>query len=272
MLIDLHTHTDCSDGSMTPVELLDYAHHCGVDVLAITDHDTVAAFERIGARETNAPEIVTGIELSAIWQRRLVHIVGLRIQLSSEVLKDGIRQQQDARLARAEIISKRLEKLGIANPLSDVLNRAAGSPGRPHFAAHLVDIGFVVDTRTAFKRYLGAGKIGDVKESWPDMQTVIDWILASGGQPVLAHPAKYKLTTTKLRSLVTDFMHAGGVAVEVCSGSQDPATTSAIARVTQDAELLASVGSDFHHRSQSWSQPGRYARLPASVTPIWETW
>ncbi len=272
MLYDLHTHTDCSDGSLSPEELAAYARECGVDVLAITDHDTVAAFERLEAEGEQTPDLVPGIELSCVWQRRLVHIVGLRIDLASETLANAVRQQQRARFDRAETIANRLEKLGIGNPLDDVLRRSGGSPGRPHFATHLVDIGFVPDEKTAFKRYLGAGKIGDVKESWPSIDTAVNWILAADGQPVLAHPAKYQLTKTKLGALVRDFKLAGGIAVEVCSGSQDPSTTSALARVTNDHGLLASVGSDFHHRSQSWSQPGRYAVMPSSVSPIWDTW
>ena len=272
MLFDLHTHTNCSDGSLSPAELAAYAHESGVEVLAITDHDTVAAFAQLETSNGDAPQLVTGIELSCLWQRRLIHVVGLKIDLASESLIAAIEQQLKVRLMRAETIAKRLEKLGVDNPLDDVLERSGGNPGRPHFAAHLVDVGFVKDERTAFKRFLGAGKIGDVKESWPSMETVVGWIVAAGGQAVLAHPAKYKMTKTKLKRLVGDFSGAGGVAVEVCSGSQDPATTSALARITNEAGLLASAGSDFHHRSQSWSQPGRYAPLPSGVAPLWDTW
>ncbi|MDJ0760308.1 MAG: PHP domain-containing protein [Woeseiaceae bacterium] len=272
MLFDLHTHTDCSDGSLSPAELAAYALEYGVDVLAITDHDTVSAFAQLETSAEAVPQLITGIELSCLWHRRLIHIVGLRIDLASETLAAAIEQQRKVRLGRAETIAKRLEKLGVEDPLDDVLIRSGGNPGRPHFAAHLVDIGFVKDEKTAFKRYLGAGKIGDVKESWPSIDAAVGWIVAAGGQAVLAHPAKYKMTKTRLRRLVGDFKQAGGVAVEVCSGSQDPATTSALARITNEAGLLASAGSDFHHRSQSWSQPGRYTRLPPGVAPLWDTW
>lgn len=272
MLFDLHTHTDCSDGSLSPADLVDYATTCHVDVLAITDHDTVAAFDRLASTRDASLELVTGIELSCLWQRRLVHIVGLRVELGSEALDGAVKQQRHARLDRAATIAKRLMKLGIDNPLDDVLERSNGHPGRPHFAAQLVDIGVVPDVRTAFKRYLGAGKIGDVKETWPTMDRAVAWINAAGGQAVLAHPAKYRMTKTKLRALVDDFKRGGGVAVEVCSGSQDPATTSALARVTTEAGLLGSAGSDFHHRSQTWSQPGRYAPIPRGVPMIWESW
>ncbi|MDJ0918577.1 MAG: PHP domain-containing protein [Woeseiaceae bacterium] len=272
MLFDLHTHTNCSDGSLSPAELAAYALFSGVDVLAITDHDTVAAFSQLDDAGDATPQLVTGIELSCLWQRRLIHVVGLKLDLASDTLTAAIEQQLKVRLMRAETIAKRLEKLGVANPLDDVLERSGGNPGRPHFAAHLVDIGFVKDQKTAFRHYLGAGKIGDVKESWPSIETAVGWVVAAGGQAVLAHPVKYKLTKTKLRELVSYFRQAGGVAIEVCSGSQDPATTSALARIINEAGLLASAGSDFHHRSQSWSQPGRYAPLPSGVTPLWDTW
>lgn len=273
MLYDLHTHTDRSDGSLSPAELLAYANECDVDVLAITDHDTVAAFESVDAGgDVSGLTLITGIELSCVWQRRLIHVVGLQIDLGSDTLAGAIRQQQQARVARAELIAERLTRLGIDNPLDDVLERSGGTPGRPHFAAHLVDAGVVPDTKAAFKRYLGAGKIGDVKAPWPALADTVAWIVAAGGQAVLAHPAKYRMTKTKLRALVDDFQQSGGVGIEICSGAQDPATTSALARITRDAGLLGSVGSDFHHRSQSWSRPGHYATVPTDVAMIWDSW
>lgn len=274
MLYDLHTHTNRSDGSLSPAELLVYANDCDVDVLAITDHDTVDAFDCLDAADNavSGLTLITGIELSCVWQRRLIHVVGLQIDLDSDALAAAIRQQQRARAERAATIAERLTRLGIDNPLDDVLTRSKGTPGRPHFAAHLVDAGVVPDTKTAFKRYLGAGKIGDVKAPWPEMTDAVSWIVAAGGQAVLAHPAKYRMTATKLRGLVADFRQAGGVGVEICSGAQDPATTAALVRVTRDAGLLGSVGSDFHHRGQQWSRPGLYATVPTDVAMVWDAW
>ena len=125
---------------------------------------------------------------------------------------------------------------------------------------------------TAFKKYLGNGKAGDVRHLWPPLKVVIEWIIASGGIAVLAHPARYKLTATKLRELVRDFCDAGGEAIEVVSGSQRAEDTKKLAALANDHGLLASCGSDFHDPDNRWADLGQFAPLPTDVTPVWEQW
>lgn len=273
MTYDLHTHSDASDGSLAPPALVAHAAACSVDVLSITDHDTVAAYEQLGTLPAGSPTIVPGIELSTTWAGRGVHVVGLNIDPSNGVLRAGIDAQQAARATRAATIARRLEKLGFGNALADVIETAGtAGVGRPHFARYLVDNGYVKDSATAFRKYLGDGKPGDVRSGWASLDEVVRWIRAAGGSAVLAHPAKYRLTRTKLCSLLDDFVAAGGVALEVISGPQEPGITRRLAALANDFGLAASIGSDFHHPTSAWSAPGRFAAMPGSLRPVWDLW
>ena len=272
VIYDLHSHSDASDGSLDPDALLALAGECGVDALAITDHDTLAAFDRIDT--AIAPtRLIPGIEFSTTWRRHGVHIVGLNVDPTCATLRDGVRRQQQSRHARARLIAQRLHSKGLPDVLADVLQSAAGAPvGRPHFAEELVRAGIVKDVRTAFRKYLGAGKPGDVRHGWASLPEVVRWIVGAGGTAVLAHPAKYGLTKTKLRALATDFRTAGGAAIEVVCGQQSINTTTHLARLSNELGLAASCGSDFHHGDNCWSRPGGFPPLPADVQPVWTTW
>ena len=273
VIIDLHTHTTASDGTLSPAELLRYARENNVGMLAITDHDTLDAYKQLNGQASNIPRLITGVELSTAWQGRGIHILGLNVDISNEILRHGIERQQHARLQRAETIAERLMKLGIDYPLHAVRAIAGnGSIGRPHFAQHLVDIGFVRDLRTAFRKYLGDGKPGDVKQGWASMPDIVSWILAAGGVPVVAHPARYRFTMSKLRCLLDDFKNAGGQAIEVICGQQSSTTTRQLTNLAEDFELLASCGSDFHQPGLPWSRPGGFTPLPDSLRKVWETW
>lgn len=267
---DLHTHTNLSDGALSPAELIERALDKGITHLAITDHDTINAYRELPPSDLT---IVPGIELSTRWMKTGIHIVGLNIDLGHPVLQKGIEMQQHARVERAREIAIRLQKLGIPDILSAVTKLAGTSTiGRPHFARILVEHGHSKDMPAAFRKYLGNGKAGDVRHVWPSMTETIRWITQSGGTAVLAHPACYKLTATKLRELVRDFCDAGGEAIEVVSGSQRPEVTTKLAELSKDHDLSASCGSDFHHPGNRWSDLGQFPALPADITPVWEQW
>lgn len=271
MKFDLHTHTNVSDGQLAPADLLARACQQGVTHLAITDHDTVAAY---AALEVPAGlQLIPGIELSTRWRRRGVHVVGLNLDVDNADLQQGILQQQTARTERAAKIANKLVKAGLPDLLEAVIVRAGGSTiGRPHFAQELVATGHVRDVRTAFKKYLGDGKAGDVRDVWPEMAEIVQWIHAAGGIAVLAHPLHYKLTRTKLCELLEDFVAAGGNGVEVISGKQDERDTAKLAELAERYGLLASLGSDFHRPDKSWAEVGCCAALPARCSPVWESW
>lgn len=268
MKVDLHCHTTCSDGSLTPQELVRRACDNGVTHLSITDHDTVAAYAQISTEDCPV-KLIPGIEFSTTWRKQGVHIVGLEINLDSAAIAEGVQFQTAARLARAEQISSKLSAKGLDCKLEDV-QKLAGSDhvGRPHFAQHLVNTGAVKNQQQAFKKYLGAGKPGDVKQHWASMQQVIDWIRGAGGIAVLAHPLKYKMTRTKLLALVEDFKNCGGRAMEVVSGKQIPSDTRNMLNICEQFDLLASCGSDFHHPGLQWSELGQYSVMPKSKSDI----
>ena len=273
MIWDLHTHTNASDGSLSPVELLRLAESYDVDALAITDHDTLEAYNGIQELNDTTVKLIPGLELSTTWRNNGIHVVGLNVDLLNPKLTEGIRKQQQARVDRARKIAERLTRLDIDDPYDEVRELAGNaSIGRPHFARHLVNIGKVADFQSAFRKYLGAGKIGDVKQGWASMPDIIEWIVAAGGVAVLAHPAKYKFTTTKLRALLEDFKEYGGGGIEVVCGHQEPALTRRLAELAQDIDLLASTGSDFHHPANKWSRPGGFSALPDQMATVWDAW
>lgn len=270
MIFDLHTHSHCSDGALSPMLLMKRAVEQGVDVLAITDHDTVAASPF--CQETpNGLTVIPGIEFSARWNSLGVHILGLNIDPDSDAITEGTKRQLEARQQRAERIGQKLDKLGITNSYEGALQIAAGAMiGRPHFAQHLVETGTVESVEMAFKKYLGAGKPGDLREHWPDISTIVAWIREAGGIAVLAHPLKYRLTRTRLKHLLDHFIAVGGQAMEVISGQQTAFTTRGLGQLCVDKQLLGSCGSDFHRPGPGWSELGNFGTLPPRVTPVWE--
>lgn len=272
MVFDLHSHSSASDGSLAPAALLQRALQQGVQQLAITDHDSVDGV--LAACDSELPvALVPGVELSCVWGKALVHIVGLNIDPGAEAMTAGLQQQQQARLRRAHLIGEKLAKAGFAGACEGALALAAGSQvGRPHFARFLVDRGFVSSEQEAFKKFLGAGKAGDVKLVWPALAEVVQWIVDSGGVAVLAHPLHYRMTATKLRGLCADFKAAGGRAVEVINGRQTADRTRTLSELAKRFELLASLGSDFHAPGAPWSELGQMGSLPPDVRPVWSAW
>jgi predicted metal-dependent phosphoesterase TrpH len=273
MLADLHTHSTASDGKLSPRELLAEARHAGVTLLSITDHDTVAAYESLREADTTNIAVIPGIEFSARWRKLGIHIVGLNIDPYSSSIEEGVRCQREKRRLRAEKIAVRLEKHGFRDTLAGAMQLAGDAViGRPHFARFLRESGQVRDEKTAFRKYLGQGKIGDVREDWPEPGVVIDWIIRSEGIPVLAHPAKYKLTNLRLEELVRDFQAAGGMAMEVVTGQQDVRLTRRLASLAGRHALAASCGSDFHRPGENWARVGGQTAMPADCRPVWELW
>jgi predicted metal-dependent phosphoesterase TrpH len=270
MKFDLHSHTLCSDGSLEPLELVARAIDKGVDVLAITDHDTLDAYRGLPLQQSRL-ELVAGIEFSTQWESTGIHVLGLDVDPGSDAILTGVHYQTEARRQRAERIGEVLEKKGIPDAFAGAAALAhSGYIGRPHFAQYLVEIGRARSIEDAFRKYVGDGKAGDVKQHWADLPQVVQWIRDAGGIAVLAHPLKYKLTRTKLKRLLADFMQAGGQGLEVVSGQQNPQQTAGMGGLCAQMNLLASCGSDFHKPDTHWGELGRFPALPRNVTPVWE--
>jgi len=273
MIVDLHTHTNASDGSLAAAELLREAAAAGVGLLSITDHDTLAAYRGLVPGKPGEPRLVGGIELSTTWRGCGIHVLGLNVSVGSDAMRAATSFQSAARTERAEKIAERLERAGVERALDGARAHANGGLiGRPHFARHLVSSGFVKDFAQAFQKYLGAGKIGDVKQHWAPLGQIVEWIRDSGGNAVLAHPGRYGLTHTRRNALIADFAAIGGTGLELVSGRQEPSLTATLAAAAAKLGLLASCGSDFHHPGQPWARVGMNLALPPDCRPVWESW
>lgn len=275
MKIDLHSHTHHSDGLLSVSELLERALSVKLDVLAITDHDTVSALAEAQSwlANQNAPlRLINGVEISTAWQEFEIHIVGLNINPNCPEFLARLASQQQRRLARAEEMARRLEKAHIPGALAAVLADAGnGAVTRTHFARFLVAAGYASSMNAVFKKYLARGKTGYVPNNWVELATAVSWIHEAGGQAVLAHPLKYNLNGKYLKRLVAAFAAAGGDAVEIISPQQTPVQRRELWALCQQHQLTASVGSDFHQPT-TWNELGKHLYLPDDVTPVWAEW
>lgn len=271
---DLHCHSNASDGALPPADLLGRAAAQGVDVLALTDHDGTEGMAEAREAAAGLPiTLIAGVEISVTWGANTVHIVGLNIDTDNPLLQTGLSALRDYRRGRAQEIGKRLEKAGINGAYQGARQYASETMlGRMHFAQFLVENGYAKDTREVFKKFLVRNKPGYVPGDWANLEDTLGWIHAAGGQAVIAHPARYKMTATKLRRLISEFKELGGIGFEVCSGLQHADEIRHLATLANKYELLAACGSDFHSPQQSWTELGKISPLPASVTPIWSTW
>ncbi|MEE7627903.1 PHP domain-containing protein [Methylobacter sp. Wu8] len=269
---DLHSHSNASDGALSPTELVQRAHEHGVTSLALTDHDTVVGLSEAQVAATAAGiELIPGIELSTSWQNKCFHIVGLGIDPAYPPLAEATRNLQIMRTERAEKIAEKLEKKRIPGALAAVKKAAGnGMITRTHFADFLLSQFHVSTQQEAFDRYLGAGKDAYVATIWAEMELAVNWITGSGGVAVLAHPLRYKLTASWMRRLLAAFKEAGGLGIEVVTGRYNSDEIKLVAGYAKRFELAGSVGSDFHSPANQWVELGRLAPLPENVKPVWE--
>lgn len=275
MKIDLHSHTYFSDGQLSPTELIDRAHNMQVDVLAITDHDSIegiAEAQAYQAKQKRPLQIVAGVEISTAWHNFDIHILGLNVDHLDPLFLQRLARQSQERQSRAQKMSDKLAKAGIENVLPDVkLLAGVGQVTRAHFARVLVGRQVVKDFESAFKKYLGKGKRAHVSPQWISMAQAIDWIHEAGGKAVLAHPGHYDMTTKWLRRLVEEFASDGGDGLEVTHARLNPDKRKLICELAVEHKLQASAGSDFHFPSR-WTELGKNLGLPQQLEPIWQDW
>jgi hypothetical protein len=271
--VDFHLHSTCSDGVLAPAAVMALAADCGVRLCALTDHDTVAGLdEAAAAAAARGVTFVPGIELSARWQGRTVHVVGLGVDPTAAALAAAIAARGSLRRVRAELIRDRLDRAGAPGTAAYALVAAHPLPTRTHFARALVELGAVTDPGQAFERWLGRGKPAQVPSEWPELDEALGAILASGGVAVLAHPLRYVLSNGQRRALARSFRAAGGHALEVVTGGQAPHQLELATGLALRAGLEGSVGSDCHDPALPWHRPGRLAKLPRAVIPVWHRW
>jgi predicted metal-dependent phosphoesterase TrpH len=274
MIPDLHSHSTASDGTLSPTRLVAEAAEAGVEVLALTDHDTTAGLaEAERAAIAHGLTLVRGAELSVTWGGRTIHIVGLHIDPACEPLRAGLARLLEYRAWRAEEIGRRLAKHGIHGAYSGAKALSGGQlVGRTHFARFLVQQRCADSVADVFKRFLVSGKPGHVAGEWASLEEAVGWIRAAGGQAVIAHPGRYGFTRAKMLRLIGAFRELGGAGIEVISGSHSRDDAFVFARYAREERLLASAGSDYHGPEEHWMGLGRLPPLPPGCTPIWLEW
>lgn len=257
---------------MSPAQLVARARDAGVDVLALTDHDTLdGCAEAAQAAAAGGMRLLPGVEISVTWDAMTIHVLGLNVDPRCQVLQQGLHGLLAFRDWRAEEIARKLEKAGIAGALRGAqCYRQGRILSRTHFAHFLVDAGRAASVREVFRHYLVNGKPGFVRGEWAMLDTAVSWILTAGGLPVIAHPARYRLTRSKLARLVGEFREVGGLGIEVVSGSHSRDETLHMAAVSREHSLLASAGSDYHGPHNPWVELGQLRPLPEGCVPVWE--
>ena len=272
ILADLHSHTTASDGRLTPASLVARAIEMQVEMLAITDHDTVAGLaeaHKFNNQQENPLHLINGVEISTHWQSFDIHIVALNVDVNNDALLAFLERQRELRELRALEIGVRLNKAGIANAYEGAKRFADGAAiSRAHYARFLVEQGYAADNNGVFKRYLAKGKTGYVPNNWSCMSDAIEIIHQAQGIAVLAHPSAYKLSKKWLKRLIQDFKLAGGDAMEVVLGQQTIEDRNNLASLSIQHELSASLGSDFHFPG-GWVELGKNLYQPPGIEWVW---
>ncbi len=278
--IDLHTHSNISDGTLSPEQLVHAAIEKGIHTLALTDHDTMDGLVLAQqAVENNALKIISGVEISSQWSRPStkksygVHVVALNMQ-NPAPLNKLLEQQKIIRAERAKQICDLLIPLIGEDIYLDVITKVDNIPDRitrTHIAKTLVEKGHVSRPQQAFDKYIKEGKKAYVKFDGLGLQETIDVIHQSGGFAVLAHPTRYDLSATNIRYLIEIFSKFGGDAVELPPAIEPASTRQMVDRMIAEYNLKVSVGSDFHGDNMPWIRLGNIPRLKEGQVGIWES-
>ncbi len=248
-MIDLHTHSTASDGTLSPAQLARQAESIGLTAVALTDHDTTAGlaeFEQ-AARSLNV-EAIAGVELACNWYSGSLHIVGLFIEPGNPVLEGMLETVRLNRQARNQTILEKLEAIGHPLTLDEVRAESGdGVIGRPHIAKALVSRGYCADISEAFDRLLTVGKPAYVRRFLPTCAEGIAAIHAAGGVAVWAHPVGFRqLPPGKVRQMARQLKGMALDGVEFYYSEYSPEQQMLVQNIGRELDLLASGGSDFH--------------------------
>lgn len=278
--VDLHTHSNISDGTLSPAELVAAAIQQGIHTLALTDHDSMDGVTLARqAAQGQALEIISGVEISSQWSRPAtqksysVHVVALNMQ-NSAPLQALLEQQKQIRAERAKQICDLLTPLIGQDIYNDVLLKVEGVADRitrTHIAKTLQEKGIVTRVQQAFDKYIKEGKKAYVKFDGLSLEDTIRVIHDSQGFAVLAHPTRYDLSATNIRYLIEIFAKYGGDAVELPPNIDPASTRQMVDRLIAEHGLKVSVGSDFHGENMPWIKLGNIPRVKEGQIGIWES-
>ena len=241
--VDLHTHTRASDGTLTPLELLDHAAELAVQVLAITDHDSTSGYDQLLSLRDRRPNIrlIPGIELNAEGESAC-HLLGYFIDPLQPELQTQLNRLREQRVSRVRAMADKLRELGFAIDFDRLLAAASGgSIGRPHLADALMEKGYVKNRQEAFDRFLKKDGSAYVEAALPTSDQSISLIRRAGGVPVLAHPS-YNQSPKLLETLVGQ----GLMGIEAYYPEHGRSLTRHYLDVAERYGLVATGGSDFH--------------------------
>ncbi|WP_447511128.1 PHP domain-containing protein [Acinetobacter geminorum] len=277
--IDLHTHSNISDGTLSPELLVQAAIDVNLHMLALTDHDTMDGLQRAKiAAQGHDLNIISGTEISSQWSRPTtkksygVHIVALNMQDEAPIF-EALEQQKRIRAQRAKVICELLEKCIGFQIYDDVLAKVenqADRVTRTHIAKTLVEKNVVTRPQQAFDRFLKEGKRAFVKFEGLGLKETIDVIHQSKGFAVLAHPTRYDLSATNVRYLIELFATSGGDAIELPPPMEPLSTRQMIDRMIEQYQLAVSIGSDFHGENMPWIKLGNTPKPTDKQHGIWE--
>ena len=240
---DLHMHTTCSDGTLTPPELLQRAKEAGLSIISNTDHDHVGALEEAAAAaETLGIEVIAGVELSVSVGEQDIHVLGYFFDPRNRNLLEHLSFFRSERLKRAERIVEKLNSLRVPLTIESVLEQAgSASVGRPHIANALLEEGITESYYEAFSRYIGFGKPAYEKKYQVSPQSAIELISSAGGVSFIAHPGN-----SIDDKVLFELINAGVDGIEVIHPSHSPERVAHFEGIVSEYFLLASGGSDFH--------------------------
>ena len=271
MNLDLHCHSNYSDGAHSPQFVLDRARANGVTHLALTDHDCIDGL--LDLKRMSLPgdiDLIAGVEISSVWNNQEIHIVGLGIEPLHQKLQSLLQTQQEKRWQRMSMIAQSMTKAGVNGLINYLKESGCVSPSRSHVAYFLMQRGKVSSFKKAFKTLNRNGRYY-VSPQWCTVSEAIIAIQSAGGFAVLAHPHRYPLNNRRIKSLVADFTLAGGDAMEVSYSNISNEDCEFLGKLCVESNLLASQGSDFHTVDATWKDIGKVRSLPASCTKnaIW---
>ena len=271
MKADLHNHSYYSDGVLSPSEVVKLASEAKCDLFSLTDHDTTdgIAEAQLEAGKLNL-NLIHGVEISAFWRNIPIHILGLGIEINNDILQTGLEHNQKLRKERAEKIALGLWRSGIKDALEKTQSFSKTDMlTRTHFAQMLISEGYCKDMKTVFRRYLTGKKPGGVPVEWKSLDEVIHWIHAAGGKALIAHPFRYRMTHTKIKTMLNDFKLLLGDGIEVITGSSSDEEIRLGNQWLGQYDLLATSGSDFHGWPNQRIRIGNLKDLPDIKRAIW---